>query len=318
MSKLVVRTDGILQVEAEDIELLRTAGFEYAEATCTTEDEVIAAAQGAAGILVLAEPITARVLDALPDLEVVARFGVGVDTLDIPAATERGVRIVNVPDANTTEVAAHALALMLSLVRRLPQLDAGVQSGQWGFRFGGGGTRRVSELTVGILGFGRIGRLVADSCRQMGFAVIIHDPFVTPDQVAEAGFVSVTFEEIVQRSDVLSLHVPISPETHHLIGVKELASMPPGAILVNVSRGGLIDEAALAASLDSGQIAGAGIDTFESEPLSSESPLRGRSNVLLTPHAAHYSAESFRETVHRAYADVARVLSGIAPLNPVN
>lgn len=318
MSKLVVRTDGILRVEAEDVDILRSAGFGYREATCTTEDDVIAAAQGAAGLLVLAEPITARVFDALPDLEVVARFGVGVDTLDIPAATQRGVKVVNVPDANTTEVAAHALALLLALVRRIPQLDAGVRSGRWGFRFGGEGTRRISELTAGILGFGRIGRMVAESCRQLGFTVIVHDPFVTPDQIAEAGHSPVGFQELVRRSDVLSLHLPITSETHHVIGARELAAMPSGAIIVNVSRGGLIDERALAESLDNGHLAGAGIDTVEIEPLPADSLLRGRSNVLVTPHAAHYSAESFRETVHRAYADVARVLSGERPMNPVN
>ena len=318
MSKLVVRTDGILQIEQEDVDVLTAAGLEYREATCTSEDDVIAAAQGAAGLLVLAEPITARVLDALPDLEVVARFGVGLDTIDIPAATARGVRIVNVPDANTTEVAAHAMALILTLVRRVPQLNGAVQEGKWGFRNGGEGMHRISEMTAGILGFGRIGRLVAESCRQLGFTVVVHDPFIKDDVVEAAGFRPVPLQELIASSDVLSLHVPMSEENRDIIGREAIASMKDGAIIVNVSRGGLIDETALAAAVESGHLAGAGIDTVATEPLPADSPLRGNPSILITPHAAHYSAESLRETVHRAYADVARVLSGQPPQNPVN
>jgi len=318
MSGLVVRTDGILQIEDEDVALLTAAGLRYSEATCKSEEEVIAAGQGAAGLLVLAEPITARVLDALPDLKVVARFGVGLDTIDIPAATARGVRIVNVPDANTTEVAAHAMALILTLVRRIPQLNGAVQEGKWGFRNGGEGIRRISQQTAGILGFGRIGRLVAESCRQLGFSVLVHDPFVDDSVVEAAGFSPVPLDALVRSSDVLSLHVPMSEENRNIIGREAIASMRDGAIIVNVSRGGLIDEVALAAAVSSGKLAGAGIDTVAEEPLASDSPLRGHPGILITPHAAHYSAESFRETVHRAYADVARVLSGQPPQNPVN
>lgn len=318
MSKLVVRTDGILSIEPEDVELLSKAGIDYREATCKTEDEVIAAASGAAGILVLAEPVTARVLDALPDLEVIGRFGVGLDTLDVPAATARGVKIIYVPDANTTEVAAHAVALILALVRRIPQLNAGVQGGGWGFKNGGLGTRRISELTLGILGFGRIGTLVADSCRQLGFRVVVYDPFVSEDRISSSGYEAVGFEKLIAESDVLSLHIPRVPETENMIGADVLGAMKEGAIIVNVSRGGLIDEDALASAIDSGRISGAGLDTVTMEPLPADSPLRGRPNVLITPHAAHYSVEAFRETVHRAYADVARVLVGDAPLNPAN
>lgn len=318
MSKLVVRTDGILEIAQEDVDLLAEAGLDFREATCTSEQDVIDAARGASGLLVLAEPITARVLDALPDLEVVARFGVGLDTVDVPAATARGVRVVNVPDANTPEVAAHAIALILALVRRLPQHDHTIRSGRWGFGEGGVGTRRLEHLTLGILGFGRIGRRVAEGCRHLGLGVIVHDPHLPAEQIAAAGFEAVGFDELVARSDVLSLHVPLTDENRDLIDAEVLARMPQGAIVVNVSRGGLIDEAALAAALDSGQLSGAGIDTFAREPLAADSPLRGRPNAILTPHAAHYSTESLRETIHRAFADVARVLRGEAPRDPVN
>jgi D-3-phosphoglycerate dehydrogenase len=317
-SKVVVRTDGILPIEAEDVAALTAAGLEYREATCKTEDDVIAAARGASGLLVLAEPITARVLDALPQLEVVGRFGVGLDTIDIPAATERGVRIVYVPDANTTEVAAHAFALVMALVRRLPQLNSGVQSGQWGYRHGGEGTRRISELTAGILGFGRIGRLVADNCRQVGFRVVVHDPFIDDAALRAAGYEPVSLDELITGSDVVSVHVPLAAETRDIVSAERISRMKEGAILVNVSRGGLVDESALAAAVASGRLAGAGIDTVETEPLPADSPLRGQPNILITPHAAHYSEEAFRETVHRAFLDVARVLSGVPPQNPVN
>ena len=318
MSKLVVRTDGILAIDPSDVAILTDRGLRFREATCKTEDDVIREAQGASGLLVLAEPITARVLDALPELEVVARFGVGLDTIDIPAATERGVRVVNVPDANSPEVAAHAIAFIMSLVRRLPQHDQVVQSGRWGFALGGAGTRRLTATTVGIVGFGRIGQRVAEGCRHLGFQVVVHDPFVSAERIEEAGFEASTFDGLIARSDVLSLHVPLTEENRHLVDAAVLAAMPRGSIVVNVSRGGLIDELALAEAVESGHVTGAGLDTFANEPLALDSPLRGRAGVLLSPHAAHYSEEALRETIERAFLDVARVLLGEPPRDPVN
>lgn len=318
MSLLAVRTDGILSVEPDDVELLRQAHIEYREATCRTEDDVIAAAQGAAALLVLAEPITAAVMDALPDLQVIARFGVGVDTVDIDAASERGIRVVNVPDANTSEVATHALALILTLVRRIAQHNVTVQAGNWGFAVAGVGTRRITELVVGIVGYGRTGKIVADNCRHLGFRVLVHDPICDDEVIRAAGLEPVDLDDLVREADVLSLHIPATEETRHILNAERIAQMKSGAIVVNVSRGGLVDEQALAAAVESGRLAGAGLDTMESEPLPADSPLRGNANILLTPHAAHYSAESYRDTVHRAYADVVRVLTGQPPRDPVN
>jgi D-3-phosphoglycerate dehydrogenase len=318
MSKLIIRTDNVLSVEREDIELLTSRGFEYAQIPCATEDELIDAAGDASGLLVLAEPITAKVIGALPKLEVVGRFGVGLDSVDVPAATEAGVRVVNVPDANTGEVAHHAMAMILSLVRRLPQLDASVKSGRWTFRDAGPAVRRVSELQVGVLGLGRIGRLVANHCKSLGFRVAAYDPHVTTEAIVQQSFDSWTFDQIVTEADIISVHIPLEPETRNLISADVIRGMKANAILVNVSRGGLIDEAALAAAIKSGALSGIGLDTVATEPLPADSPLRGLPSVIVTPHAAHYSEQAFRETVHRAFADVARVVGGEEPLNPVN
>lgn len=319
MTKLVVRTDGILEIAQEDVDALSERGLRFREARCTTEDEVIEQAAGAAGLLVLAEPITARVLDALPALEAVARFGVGVDTIDVDAATERGVRVLNVPDSNSGDVALHAVAMITGLVRRLPQLNAAVRAGRWSFRDGGGSLHRATHTTIGVVGFGRIGRLVAAHCAALGFVVVVHDPLADPAAIEGAGHRAVdTLGELLTASDVVTVHVPLTAQTRNLIGADQIALMRPDAILVNVSRGGLVDENALAHAVASGALSGAGLDATTVEPLPSDSPLRDLPGVIITPHAGHFSQETLRDTIHRAFLDVARVLTGAPPRNPVN
>lgn len=316
MTALVVRTDDILDVRDEDVRILRDGGLDYAVRPCLTEEDVIRNASGAAGLLVLKEPITAAVLDANPTVKVVARFGVGVDTVDLDAASERGVRVVNVPDANSPEVAAHAIAMIMSLTRRLPQLDASLRRGEWDYLGPGAGMRRLTELRLGVLGFGRIGRLVAGHARALGFAVQVHDPYLGAEAVAPYDLVSL--ERLVATSDVVSVHVPLSASTAKIIGARQIAAMKPDAILVNVSRGGLIDEDALAEALVSGHLAGAGLDAFASEPPDPRSPLLSAPGLIATPHAGHYSEQSYRETIQRAIRDVIRVIAGEEPLDPVN
>ncbi|MTD54969.1 C-terminal binding protein [Amycolatopsis pithecellobii] len=318
MSDLVIRTDGLLAVEPADVAVLEKAGLRYREVTCLTEESLIENCADAAGLLVLREPITERVLAALPHCRVVARFGVGVDTVDVPAATRRGVRVVNVPDANAPEVAAHAFAMIMALVRRLPQFDRAVRAGEWDYLARGRGMRRLDQLVLGIAGFGRTGRRVAECARALGMSVIVHDPFVAGEVITESGFPAVGFTELARTADVLSLHVPLTAETENLVSAEVIAGMKPGAIVVNVARGRLVDEEALAAALAEGHLSGAGLDVLAEEPASPGSKLLALDNVILTPHAGHYSAESYRETVHRAFADVARVLLGEPPRNPVN
>lgn len=316
MKPQVIRTDDVLDVRDGDVRILLDAGLDYVARPSPTEEAVIRNAQDAAGLLVLQEPVTDAVLGALSNLKVVARFGVGLDTVDVEAATARGVRVVNVPDANTSEVAAHAFAMVMALVRRLPQLDATVRRGEWSYLTAGDGIQRIAGLKLGLLGYGRIGRLVAGYGRSVGFDVQVHDPHT----VIEPGDVSavVGLDELVATSDVLSLHVPLVPETAGIVGAEAIADMKPGAILVNVSRGGLVDEDALVRALHDRRLAGAGIDTFASEPIAPESPLLSAPGLIVTPHAAHYSDQSYRETIQRAMRDVVRVLAGEPPLDPVN
>lgn len=316
MRPLVIRTDDVLDVHDADVRILLDAGIDYVARPSPSEEAVIRNAQDASGLLVLMEPVTDAVLGALSKLKVVARFGVGLDTVDVEAATARGVRVVNVPDANTSEVAAHAFAMIMALVRRLPQLDATVRRGEWSYLTAGAGIQRISGMRLGLLGYGRIGRLVAGYGRSVGFDVQVHDPHI----VIEPGDTPtvVEFDELVSTSDVLSLHVPLAPDTAGIVGAAEIAAMKRGAILVNVSRGGLVDEDALARALHDQRLAGAGIDTVASEPIARESPLLSAPGAIITPHAAHYSTQSYRETIQRAMRDVVRVLAGEAPLDPVN
>lgn len=314
----VIRTDGLLTVEPADVACLTDVGLTYREETCLTEDALISTCGDAAGLLVLREPITARVLDELPECKVVTRFGVGVDTVDVLAASARGVRVTNVPDANSSEVASHALAMIMSLVRRLPHFSAAIRSGTWSYLETGRGMRRVDQLVLGVVGFGRTGRRVAAAAAAIGFQVRAYDPLVPGETIRVAGAMPVGLEEIIADSDIVSLHLPLTAETRNLIDRDAITRMREGAILVNVSRGGLVDEAALAEALTAGHLSGAGLDAFESEPIRHDSPLLAIPSLLLSPHAGHYSNESYRETIRKAFLDVARVLRGEEPVYPVN
>ena len=283
----------------------------------TDEDALLEATRDADAILVLVENITRRVIDNMLHCRSITRFGIGYDSVDVEAATERGIWVTNVPDANYREVAVHAIALALSIGRRLPALDRGIREDGWANSLVPG-VHRPDVQTFGLLGMGRIGRRVAEMAKAIGFAVIVSDPVITGEDAAAIGVQLVGKDELIARSDVLSLHVPLLPSTRGIIDAAALAAMKPGSILLNVSRGGLVDESALAEALRSGHLFGAGIDSFEQEPLEADSPLRELDSVILTPHAAHWSEESWEETRTKAFADVARVLRGEDPRTPVN
>ncbi|MDQ0821537.1 D-3-phosphoglycerate dehydrogenase [Arthrobacter sp. V4I6] len=314
----IVKTDGVL--ETYDADRAEFAGLDitFDEITSLTEAELISNCEGASALLVLREPITARVLDALPQLRVIGRFGVGLDSIDVQAATNRGIVVTNVPDSNITEVATHAVALALALTRRLHRYDRSIRSGQWDFEGPGAGVRRVSTQVFGLIGFGKIGQRVAASAKAIGFEVWAHDPFMSDDAISSHGVRPASFSDLIAGADVVSIHVPLIETTRNLIGAAELAKFKAGANLINVSRGGLVDEVALAAAVAGGHLAGAGLDTFAVEPLAPNNPLRDLENVILSPHAAHYSAESYAETRLKAFRDVARVLGGKTPFYAVN
>ncbi|MGA9311131.1 MAG: phosphoglycerate dehydrogenase [Pseudonocardiaceae bacterium] len=232
-------------------------------------------------------------------LKVVARAGVGLDNVDVPAATERGVMVVNAPTSNIVSAAEHAIALLLAVARRIPAADASLRSGQWK-RSSFGGVE-LSGKTVGVVGLGKIGQLVAQ--RLAGFAteLIAYDPYVSPARAAQLGIELVDLDELLSRADAISIHLPKTPETLGLIGADQLAKTKPGVLIVNAARGGLVDEQALADAVRAGQVGGAGIDVFGTEPCTA-SPLFELAQVVVTPHLGASTAEA----QDRAGTDVAR------------
>jgi D-3-phosphoglycerate dehydrogenase len=271
-------------------EIIESAGFRLQEASpiCRTEDEIIERCRGADVLLVQWAPVTRKVLQALPRVHCIVRYGVGVDNFDLGAAKELNVVAANVPDYCLEEVSDHALGMILTVVRRMPQDNAQIRRGEWGVgKFLP--VRACSDLTLGLLGFGAIGRHVAAKARCFGFSVIAADPGVADSVFHEHNVTRVDFARLLEASDVLSLHAPLLPQTRHIINRQSLASMKPGALLINTARGPLVNEADLVDALKSGHIAGTGLDVFETEPLPAHSALLLFDNVILTSHAASVS-----------------------------
>ena len=281
-----------------------TAG--YVPASVTTEDEVIRMAQNADAILVAHAKISARVIGALPDLRVIGRYGIGLDNVDLVAARDRGIAVVNAPGFCAREVADHAMMFVLALSRRLQFMDSKMRAGCWA-RDIASPMGALYTQTMGIVGFGAIGQEIARRAGSFGMAVIAYDPFINTERAREFGVEPAELNDLLNRADYVSLSLPLVAETHHLIGEQQLRSMKKTAFLINTSRGPLIDEKALIKALDEGTIAGAGLDVYETEPLPSESPLTKFPNVLLTPHIGGYSDEGgeiVRRTVARGIAAV--------------
>lgn len=318
MTFKIIKTDGMLTVEPEQMAYLDGMDVDFVEKTLLTEDELITQAADADALLVLREPITARVLAALPELKVIGRFGVGLDTIDVDACTAAGVQVTYVPDSNLDEVSTHALAMILALVRRLKLYDKAVRNGRWKALADGAGITRPDRQTLGLIGFGQIGRLTAKKAAAFGYGIAAYDPHMPAERVEAAGARPLGLEELIETSDIISLHVPFTPETQNIISRERIARLKKGAIIINVSRGGLIDEEALAEALASGQVAAAGLDTLSAEPPQPDNPLLKLDNVLLSPHAAHYSTQSYAEVRSKVFADVAAVLKGEKPKYPVN
>ncbi|MEQ8652904.1 MAG: C-terminal binding protein [Kiloniellales bacterium] len=284
---------------------------------CSQAAETAAAVAGAGVVFANLAPVDAAALQAMAPGALLIRYGVGVDNVDLAAAKAAGVTLCNVPDYGAEEVADHALAMLLPLLRRLPKFDAAVRSGAWGATALVATLPACSEVTVGLLGFGRIAQAVVRRLRPFGFDIIACDPLVAPSLAAKAKVELVEFEALLARSHALSLHLPLIDATRHIIDARALAALPRGAVVVNVSRGGLIDEPALALALLSGQLSGAGIDVFENEPLASDSPLLSTPNTLLSPHAAFYSNKSLQNLQRLAAEEADRFLKGEALRCPI-
>lgn len=281
-----------------------------------TEAELIEALDGVVATVAGIEPYTERVLAAAPGLKVIARVGVGYDMVDVAAATRHGVAVAMAFGTNHEAVADHTLALMGAAAHRIVEYDRRVRAGGWGTFLHG----QLHEATVGVIGFGRIGRAVAKRCLGFSMNVLIADPVADAETVARLGYRLVELDELLRQSDFVSVHAALSAETHHLIDARRLARMKPTAILINTARGGLIDEQALVQALTGGRLGGAALDVFEVEPLP-DGPLRHLEQVVLTPHVAGLSAASLRAMAHRASENILALLRGRDPgpglvLNP--
>jgi D-3-phosphoglycerate dehydrogenase len=281
------------------------------------EDDLTNLAPEANGILTCWKPVTARVIQAAPHCVAIGRFGIGLDNIDVAEATRQGIVVTNVPSYCVEEVSDHALALLLSLARKVTFFDRAIKSGVYDLQ-AGMPLFRVRGKILGIVGFGKIGRVLYHKARALGLKVIIFDPYV--DRASLGGFdvELVDFPGLLGRSDFISIHVPLMPGTRGLFNAAALRQMKPTAFLINTSRGPLIDGEALREALDQGIIAGAGLDVLPVEPPTPGDPLAGHPRTIVTPHAAFNSEESLVELRETAAHQMAAILSGVRPENIVN
>jgi D-3-phosphoglycerate dehydrogenase len=295
-------------------QMLLDAGFEIRcneTGVRPTADELKELLDGAFAAVAGTEKYTADVLESAKDLRALIRFGVGTDNLDLEALKAAGVEVGTT--ANYNSVAEFALTLMLGLIKNLPRLDAAARKGQWA-RFP---MREIAGKTVGIVGFGRIGRRVAELLKGFGPTILAYDPFVAPELIEKAGALPSGFEELLRESDIVTLHLPFTPEVRHLMNAETLALMKDGAYLVNTARGGLVDEAALCEALASGKLAGAAIDVYETEPITADNPLFKFENAVFSPHVSALSFETNYNGSLICAESIINVYNGGKPVYPV-
>jgi len=298
-------------------EVTDPVGVELKLTQSRTADELVANAQGADAILVQYSQITAEVMDALPTLRAIGRYGVGVDSVDVAAATARGIAVCNVPDYGTEAVSDHAIGMALAVARGIPRLDRGVRAGSFDLA----AVRPLYQTggrVFGIIGMGLIGTATARKATGLGYQVIGYDVEAESGAATFHGFASVGLDELLETSQVVSLHTPLTEETRGMIGSAELARMRSDAILVNTSRGGVVVTDALVEALETESISGAAIDVHESEPLPADHPLTTFDSVVLTPHLAWYTEESYGELKRRTVENVIEVCADRVPRNIVN
>ena len=308
--KRVVVTDHNFETLALEEAAASDAGAEFASQRVAEIECLPEFVAGANVALIQFAPISCRVMESLAPGAVLIRYGVGYDNIDIQAARKLGLKVAYVPDYCTNEVAEHAAAAVLTLLRKLPKLDAECRAGMWNSAVQAAPVHPFDQTTVGLLGLGRIGRALVHRLKNFGFNFIVHDPYLDSSVAEGIGVNLVDLETLVRESDVISLHSPLTTETYHVVDAEFLASMRSEAVLVNVARGALVDTNALADALNAGQIAAAALDVFETEPLPKEHGLWKAANLTVSPHAAWYSTSSLERLQRLAAEEVGRALRG--------
>jgi D-3-phosphoglycerate dehydrogenase len=296
---------------------LRRLDPEIRMAKSTSAEDILAVARDADAIMVTYARLTRELIAQLGRCRAIGRFGLGVDNIDLAACKEKGIAVNYVPDYCIREVSDHAMALLIALIRKIPLANRLVQAGRWEMP-AVVPIRRIEGTVLGLVGFGNIPRRLAPKAQAFGMTVIAYDPFARPEAFAAAGVERVDFDTLLARSDYVSIHAPLTPETRGMMNASAFAKMKKGAYIVNTARGALIDEAALVEALDTKQIGGAALDVVAVEPLAKDSPLLNRDNVIITPHTAFYSVEALEELQRKCASDVARVLSGEKAVYPIS
>jgi D-3-phosphoglycerate dehydrogenase / 2-oxoglutarate reductase len=303
--------------------IIEGAGIALTAAHCKTEDEVIDVARNADAIIAQYATVGAKAIAAFTRCEVIARYGTGVDIVDVDAATRHGILVTNVPnDWCENEVADHAMALLLAVARKICAYDRACRAGTWQWQTGYP-IHRLRGSVLGLLSFGAIAQAIAARADGFGMRVIAHDPYLPAPDITARGATSVSFEELLEQADYLVIQAPLTKETHHLFGETELRRMKPTAFLINTARGPIVSDDALYRALSEGWIAGAGVDDIEEEPAKLRdwkpvNPLFTLPNIVVTPHAAYYSEEAIHTVRDFAAHEVVRVLTGQPPVSPVN
>jgi len=314
---LVVIADSPFETCDKEEGILGKTGARVQKFNCSSESQVIDATRNARIVLCDASPITRNVIANLQEAVGIVEYGIGYDNIDVNAATQKGIVVCNVPDFMTSEVADHTVALILTLARKLHHIVPSIRSGEWNWRK----FRPIESLdsmTAGIIGFGNIGRQVASRLSAFGMKIVAYDPYIPAENVQRLGARPATLEQLLTTSDTVSIHVPLTGETRHLIGKKELAMMKKSSILINTSRGRVIDQGALFSSLREKQIGAAGLDVLAREPPDSSDPILTLDNVIITPHIGWYSEQSSSRLQEYAALEAERILTGQTPRHPVN
>ncbi|WP_093051337.1 C-terminal binding protein [Salipaludibacillus aurantiacus] len=313
----VVVTDFEYDTFLPEKEVFDNLGIELTFEQCKTERDVIDKCKDADALLNQYAPITKEVIDQLDQCKVISRYGIGVNTVDIEAANEKGIVVGNVTDYCLDEVSDHAMALLLSCVRKTVLLNNRVKEGIWNFNEAAP-IFRIRGTTLGLIGFGNIPQTLAKKAQAFGLNVIAYDPFVSPAIAEELNVNLASLEDVCEASDYISIHLPLNKKTEKMISYPEFNKMKQTSFIINTARGGVIDETALIEALQEGKIAGAGLDVLEKEPIEKSNPLLSMDNVILNPHAAFYSQEAEAELKRKAAQNITDVLSGYFPTYMVN